>query len=71
MAEATFKMTELVGESSEGIEAAVLTALATSASKVRGHSWAHITDLRANLDGEGGVDRWQVTVNVAFEVDAG
>lgn len=67
--EATFKMTELVGESSESIEAAVLTALRTSAGKVRGQTWARITDLRANLNEDGGVDRWQVAVNVAFKVE--
>jgi flavin-binding protein dodecin len=69
VADATFKITELVGESSEGIEQAVPTAIKTSAAKVRGHSWAHITDLRANRDGNGGVEKWQVTVNVAFAVE--
>ena len=69
MANSTFKMEKLVGESSDGIEAAVREALTTSAEHVRGQSWAHITDLRANIDESGGVDRWQVTVEVAFEVD--
>jgi hypothetical protein len=66
---AGFKVTKLVGESPEGIESAVRSALRTSARAVRGQTWAHITDLRANL-GEGGqVDRWQVTVEVAVEVE--
>jgi flavin-binding protein dodecin len=69
MAETVFKMTKLVGESPEGIEQAVAAALATSASNVRGQTWAHITDLRANLGDGGQVDRWQVTVEVAFEVE--
>ncbi|HEX2578771.1 MAG TPA: dodecin family protein [Aquihabitans sp.] len=69
MADTTFKMTKLVGESSESIEAAVLVATTTSASRVRGQTWAHITDLRANLNEDGGVDRWQVTVEVAFAVE--
>ena len=69
MSNTTFKMEKLVGESSDGIESAVLQALGTSAAKVHGQSWAHITDLRANVNESGGVDRWQVTVEVAFEVD--
>jgi dodecin len=69
MAGSTFKMTTLVGESSEGIEDAVRTALQTSASRVHGQSWCHITDLRANINEQGGVDRWQVQVEVAFAVD--
>ena len=69
MSEKTFKMTKLVGESSDGIEAAVRKALKTSAANVRGQTWAHIVDLRANLDGDD-VERWQVTPEVAFLVDA-
>ena len=69
MANTTFKMEKLVGESPDGIEAAVLEALGTSAEKVHGQTWAHISDLRANINEQGGVDRWQVTVEVAFKVD--
>ncbi len=69
MSDTTFKMTKLVGESTESIEAAVRAATGTSASHVHGQTWAHITDLRANLTGDGGIDRWQVTVEVAFKVD--
>ena len=69
MANATFKMEKLVGESPDGIEAAVLEALGTSAEKVHGQTWAHISDFRANINEAGGVDRWQVTVEVAFKVD--
>lgn len=65
----TYKMEQLVGESADGIEAAVLQALGTSADPVRNQTWAHITDLRANINDDGGVDRWQVTVEVAFKVD--
>lgn len=69
--ETTYKLTKLVGESSESIEAAANVALTTSGQKVRGHTWAHVTDIRANLGDDGSVDRWQVTVEVAFEVEEG
>ena len=69
MAGPTFKMTKLVGESATGIEDAVRTALETSAANVHGQTWCHITDLRANINEGGSVDRWQVTVEVAFKVD--
>ena len=69
MSDPVFKMTKLVGESPDGIEAAVSSALAASADNVRGQTWAHITDLRANLGDDGQVSRWQVTVEVAFEVE--
>jgi dodecin len=65
----TYKMTTLVGESPESIEAAVLTALSTSAKNVHGQEWCQVTDIRANVNESGGVDRWQVELKVAFEVD--
>lgn len=69
MSNTTFKLEKLVGESPEGIEAAILQALGTSAAKVHGQTWAQISDIRANINDNGGVDRWQVAVEVAFEVD--
>ena len=69
MPDTTFKMEKLVGESEKGIEAAVLVALATSAEKVHGQTWMTVDDIRANVNDQGGVDRWQVTVEVAFKVD--
>ncbi|MDP1819786.1 MAG: dodecin family protein, partial [Acidimicrobiales bacterium] len=65
----SFTITKLIGESSGGIEDAVRTAPATSASKVHGQTWCHVTDIRANVNERGGVDRWQVQVDVAFKVD--
>lgn len=66
----TYKMTTLIGESPDSIEAAVKTALETSASKVHGQQWCQIADIRANVGDGGTVERWQVEVKVAFEVDA-
>lgn len=69
MSNTTFKMEKLVGESPDGIEAAVLQALGTSAEKVHGQTWAQVSDIRANINDDGGVDRWQVAIEVAFKVD--
>jgi flavin-binding protein dodecin len=65
----TYKVTRLVGESSESIESAVRVALETSAEHVRGQTWAHVQDIRASLSDEGTVDLWQVTVDIAFKVE--
>jgi dodecin len=71
VSENTFKMVTLIGESPSGIEDAVQTALSTSAENVRGQTWCQVSDIRANINSSGGVDRWQVQVEVAFRVDAG
>jgi flavin-binding protein dodecin len=71
MSDTTYKLTTLIGESPDGIEAAVKTALATSAGKVHGQEWVEVKDIRANV-GEGGtIERWQVQIEVAFTVDDG
>lgn len=70
MSGSTYKVTKLIGESANGIEDAVREALSTSASKVHGQEWCQVTDIRANVNENGGVDRWQVQVDVAFKVDA-
>lgn len=70
MSNSTYKLVKLVGESATGIEDAVRTALETSAENVRHQSWCQVTDLRANINESGGVDRWQVEVEVAFRVDS-
>lgn len=70
MSGTTYKMSTLIGESPDSIEAAVETALSTSAEKVRNQQWCQVTDIRANVNESGGVDRWQVELKVAFEVDA-
>ena len=69
MAGRTYKMTTLIGESETGIEDAVMTALGTSAERVRNQTWCEVKDIRANVNENGGVDRWQVQVEVAFEVE--
>lgn len=68
MSGTTYKMATVVGESADSIEDAVREALRTSARNVEGQTWAEIKDLRANINESGGVDRWQVKVDVAFEV---
>ena len=65
----TYKLTTLVGESPSGMQDAVTEALTTSASKVHGHSWAQVKDIRVNLGANGQVERWQVEVEVAFKVE--
>ena len=67
----TFKMVRLVGEAPDSIEAAVGEALSTSAETVRGQNWLQIADIRANVGESGSVDMWQVTIDLAFEVERG
>jgi flavin-binding protein dodecin len=64
-----FKVVRVVGESSTSIEEATRVALRTSSDRVRGLTWIEITNIRANVNDQGDVDRWQVTVDISFKVD--
>jgi len=64
-----FKVVRVVGESAGSIEDAAKVALKTSSERVHGLTWMQIADIRANVDENGDVDRWQVTVDISFKVD--
>ncbi len=64
-----FKVVRVVGESAGSIEDAAAVALRTSGERVRGLTWMEIASIRANVNEDGGIDRWQVTADIAFQVD--
>jgi flavin-binding protein dodecin len=64
-----FKVVRVVGESPKSIEEAAKVALRTSEARVHGLTWMQIADIRANVNDQGDVDRWQVTVDISFKVD--
>ncbi len=64
-----FKVVRVVGESPKSIEEAAKVALRTSKARVHGLTWMQIADIRANVNDDGDVDRWQVTVDISFKVD--
>ncbi len=59
----TYTLTELVGTSSEGIEAAVHSAVERAATAIGKVDWFEVVQIRGYVR-EGGVDHFQVTVKV-------
>jgi flavin-binding protein dodecin len=68
MADHIYKKIELVGSSSDGIEAAVKNALTRAGKTVRNMRWFEVTETRGYID-NGKVDHWQVTLKVGFTLD--
>ena len=66
---AIYKHVTLTGEGSS-IEGAIAAALAISGEAVTGHAWMEVDDIRASLGPGATVENYQVTIKVAFEVDA-
>ncbi|KJK12361.1 dodecin family protein [Terrabacter sp. 28] len=68
MANHVYSISEVVGSSPEGIEAAVGNAVAKASSTVRNLDWFEVTDIRGQLT-DGSVAHWQVTVKLGFRLE--
>ncbi len=66
----TYKITEIVGSSSSGIDEAIRSGIDRAATTLRNLDWFEVTDIRGSLaDGE--VKWFQVTMKVGFRLDDG
>ncbi|GAA3680561.1 dodecin family protein [Arthrobacter ginkgonis] len=65
MADHVYKITEIVGSSPDGIEAAVNNAIAEASKTLRNLDWFEVTSVRGHLNDDHVAD-WQVTIKLGF-----
>ena len=64
----TYRVTEIVGSSSESIEQAIRNAISRAGATLRNLDWFEVVDVRGHVvDGE--VGHFQVTVKVGFRLE--
>ena len=63
-----YKITELVGSSPDGVEAAVEVALERANKSLRNIRWFEIENVRGHVE-NGKTAHWQVTIKVGFTLD--
>lgn len=68
MSNHVYSISEVVGTSPDGIEAAVTNAITTTASTVRNLDWFEVTEVRGHIV-DGAVADWQVGVKIGFRVE--
>ena len=68
MSERTYRVTEIVGTSPEGIEPAIRGALHRAAQTLRHLDWFEVTEVRGQLDG-GEIAHYQVGMKVGFRLE--
>lgn len=68
MTSRTYGLTEVVGTSPDGIDAAVRNAVARASKTVRHLDWFEVTDIRGYIR-EGAVDHVQVTMKIGFRLE--
>jgi flavin-binding protein dodecin len=68
MSEHVYKVIELTGSSSQGMEDAVRGAVARASETVRNMRWFEVTETRGHIEGNR-IAHWQVTVKIGFTLD--
>ncbi|PZS18452.1 MAG: dodecin family protein [Pseudonocardiales bacterium] len=64
----TYRVTEIVGTSSEGIDDAIKGAISRAAETVRGLDWFQVTEIRGHIE-DGAVGHVQVGLKIGFRLD--
>ena len=68
MAEHTYRVTEIVGSSSDGVDAAIRSGLARASQTLRNLDWFEVSEIRGNLE-DGKVGHVQVSMKVGFRLE--
>lgn len=64
----TYKVTEIVGSSSTGVDDAIRNGITRAAKTLRNLDWFEVTDIRGALS-EGTIGWFQVTMKVGFRLE--
>jgi flavin-binding protein dodecin len=64
----TYKVTEIVGSSPDGIDDAIRSGIARASESLRNLGWFEVTDIRGHLE-DGAVAHFQVTMKVGFRLE--
>ena len=68
MTDHVYRVTEIVGSSSEGTDTAIRNAIALATTTLRHVDWFEVVSTRGEV-AEGGVAHFQVTLKVGFRLE--
>ncbi|MFI2433250.1 dodecin [Streptomyces sp. NPDC018693] len=64
----TYRVTEIVGTSPEGVDKAIRNGIARASQTLRNLDWFEVTQMRGQLD-NGEIAHWQVGLKVGFRLE--
>jgi dodecin len=64
----TYRVIEIVGSSTDGVQQAIDSGIARANATLRNLDWMEVTQIRGHLDG-GQVGHYQVTLKVGFRME--
>jgi flavin-binding protein dodecin len=68
MSDHTYRVTEIVGTSSDGVDQAVRNGITRAGQTLRGLDWFEVTQIRGHLE-DGDIAHVQVTMKVGFRLE--
>ena len=68
MTEHTYRITEIVGSSPDGVDAAIRNGLSRAAQTLRHLDWFEVGEIRGSLE-DGEISHVQVTMKVGFRLE--
>lgn len=68
MTDHTYRVTEIVGSSTESIDAAVRGAVSRAGQTLRGLDWFEVTEVRGHIK-DGQIEHFQVGLKVGFRLE--
>jgi dodecin len=70
MTDRTYRVTEIVGTSTEGVEPAIHNGLQRAAQTLRHLDWFEVTQIRGQIE-DGRVAHYQVGIKLGFRLEDG
>ena len=68
MSDNVYRVTEIVGTSTEGVDAAIRTGIGRASETIRGLDWFEVTQIRGHLV-DGQIAHYQVGLKVGFRLE--
>ncbi|MFE7116859.1 dodecin [Streptomyces sp. NPDC057654] len=66
----TYRVTEIVGTSREGVDDAIRSGIHRAAQTLRGLDWFQVTEVRGHIV-DGDIEHYQVGLKVGFRLEDG
>ena len=68
MSDNVYRVTEIVGTSTEGVDAAIRTGIGRASETLRGLNWFEVTQIRGHLV-DGQIGHFQVGLKLGFRLE--
>jgi hypothetical protein len=68
MSSRTYRVTEIVGTSPDGVEQAIRNGIERASQTIRHMDWFEVTEIRGHIQ-DGGIDHIQVGMKVGFRLE--